>query len=81
MFICLDCYKVFEEGKYHTETHGLERPPYEHWYGCPYCGGGYATAYKCNKCDEWIVGEYIKTRDGERWCEGCYTQMELGDED
>lgn len=43
--------------------------------------GTYAEAHECDCCGEWITGDYIKTKDGKRYCENCYTTMELGDED
>lgn len=79
-FICLDCLETFEHPKQYIETHGLDSPPYEVLYGCPYCGGDYARAYKCDECDHWITGEYIKTASGQRICESCYRVMDLGDE-
>jgi DNA-directed RNA polymerase subunit RPC12/RpoP len=80
-YICLDCGKIFEHPERYEETHGLDAPPFEKWLGCPYCGGAYATAYKCDCCDEWITGEYTKTANDQRICEGCCTHMEIGDED
>ena len=81
MWICLDCNKLFAYPKHYTDTHGLDDPPYECYSGCPYCGGAYAETYECDCCGEWITGEYIKAEDGNRYCENCYTTMELGDED
>ena len=81
MWICLDCNKLFAYPKHYTDTHGLDDPPYECYSGCPYCGGAYAETYECDCCGEWITGEYIKAEDGKRYCENCYTTMELGDED
>lgn len=81
MFVCTDCGHIFLEAKHYTETHGLERGPYETWFGCPECGGPFATAHKCEECDKWITGEYIKTSSGQRICENCYSTYELGEED
>ena len=81
MWICLDCGRVFENPRRYVDSHGLDTPPYEEWEGCPSCGGAYAEAYECDGCGEWITGEYIKTKNDERFCENCYTQMTLGDED
>lgn len=80
-FICCECEAVFDEPKIWTETHGLSTPPYERFAGCPSCGGGFTTTYKCACCNSWITGQYIKIDSGERICENCYTTMELGDED
>lgn len=38
---CLDCGRKFSEPEKYQETHGLDSPPYEEWYGCPYCAGAY----------------------------------------
>lgn len=81
MFVCLDCGCIFENTRHYVEKHNLNTPPYEEWDGCPSCDGSYAEAHKCDECDEWIAGEYIKTASGQRICENCYNTMELGDED
>lgn len=80
-YICLDCGEVFDEPAYWEERHGFDYGPFEKWSGCPYCGESYTKAYKCSDCGDWIFGEYIKTASGHRFCENCYTTMELGDED
>ena len=81
MLVCTDCGRIFLEAKHYTETHGLEREPYETWFGCPECGGPFTEAHKCEECNEWITGEYIKTASGQRICENCYNTYELGEED
>lgn len=81
MFVCLDCDRIFQHEKHYIETHGLENPPYEEYDGCPYCGGAYAETHMCGCCGHWIIGEYIKLRDGNRICEQCYITYEIGDED
>lgn len=80
MYICLDCGKVFSEPKHWVETHGLSHGPYEEFNGCPTCGGAYAKALKCSCCGEWIRGEYVKTTEGERYCDGCYCHYTIGEE-
>ena len=81
MFICFDCGQIFEMPEQWQETHGFNRSPYEHFNGCPSCGGAYTKTYRCDCCDEWINGEYIKTEHDKRFCRDCYSHMELGDED
>ena len=81
MFVCYDCEKTFYEPKIWINTHGLDTPPYERYSGCPYCGGAFTEAYKCDCCDELIVGPYIKLKNEERICENCYIAYELGGED
>ena len=80
-YTCLECGRTFEEPKCYVERHGLSTPPYETILVCPYCGGDFTVARKCDCCDDWIVGTYIKVDSGERFCDGCYRIMELGDED
>lgn len=79
MYVCVDCGTVFEEARYYVETHGLETPPYETWYGCPKCGGYYIEAFKCDCCGEWITGQYAITDDGYSYCDNCYVVREVGD--
>lgn len=80
MFVCIDCGKIFSNPRNYVESHGLDTPPYESWKGCPSCGGAYTEAFECDECGCWITGEYIKTKNGQRICENCYTTCELGDE-
>ena len=77
---CKDCLIHFLEPKKCTDVHGLDTPPYEIRFGCPVCGGDYIDAIECDKCFNRIVGDYIKTKSGERICEKCYTHYELGEE-
>ena len=81
MFVCTDCGNVFEEPRVWKESHGLNYGLYEYFSECPYCGGDYAETHECDICGEWIVDKYIKTDDGRRFCDNCYLNMELGDED
>ena len=82
MFVCVECGHVFDEDEVDTweERHGLDYGPYEPWSGCPSCNGGYVEAHRCNCCDEWITGRYVKLDNGERFCENCFSIMELNDE-
>ena len=43
MLICLECHKKFYEDELecYMEKHGLDSPPYEKFYACPYCAGMY----------------------------------------
>lgn len=79
MYLCLDCGRLFEEPKSYTEKHNLDTPPYEHWSGCPVCSGGYVETMKCDVCDEWIVGEYIKLKNNTFVCENCYDVKSVED--
>lgn len=82
MYVCLDCYATFEEPARWKESRGewFGFPAYEKMRGCPYCGGSYVATHKCDCCDEWIMGSYVKLESGERICEDCYQVVELGDE-
>jgi len=42
---CCECYHEFYEDdlKRYEERHDLSSPPYEVWYGCPYCGCSYTS--------------------------------------
>lgn len=81
MFVCTNCGEVFEDPDCWEEGHGLDYGPFEQWSGCPACGESYVEAYKCDCCDEWITGRYIKTDNDQRICEDCYKVMDVGDED
>ena len=80
MWVCTNCGHIFEEPYRWEERHGFDYGPFEKFSGCPKCGEPYAEAHKCDECDEWIWGEYIKTASGQRICENCYTTYELGEE-
>ena len=85
MFICLECGRIFNEDEIDVweESRGefWGMPCSETVDGCPSCGGDYVETYRCDCCNEWIDGSYIKLESGERICENCYTKYELGDED
>lgn len=63
------------------ERHGLDTPPYEEYDACPHCAGvNLHTARRCDLCGEWLTGGYIKTLDGLRICDGCYTTRDVEDD-
>ena len=72
MYLCLDCNELFEDPRFYSESHDLDTPPYETWWGCPSCAGVYVEAERCSECGEWITGEYIELKDGTVICENCY---------
>ena len=80
MFICVECQNVFDEPKIIEENHGLDAPPYEYFSVCPYCGGAFTEAYRCDYCGDFIADTYIKLNNGERICSECYIAYELGEE-
>jgi methionyl-tRNA synthetase len=67
---------IFEHPQEYTETHGLSSPPYEHFKGCPECGGAYAEAHQCDVCGGWIREDYIMV-SGYRICQDCYKEVSL----
>lgn len=79
MYICLDCNTRFWTPKQFTETHGLDSPPYEAWWGCPRCGGAYLKTMPCSECGQWITGEYIQLKDHTVVCENCYEIKDIED--
>lgn len=79
MYLCLECGGLFEEPKKYIETHGLDTPPYEEWYGCPYCDGDYVTTEQCGLCGDWIAGQYVELKDGSFICEDCYLIKDIED--
>ena len=81
MWVCVECGHLFDEADYWEESHGLDYGPYESFSGCPKCGGTYVKARKCDCCEEYITGRYIRTVDDQRICEECYVITDLGDED
>lgn len=81
MNVCTECGHLFVEPIWWIEDHSLDTPPYEKHYGSPCCQGNYVKAHRCDGCNEYIVGSYVKTDDDKRYCENCYVVMDLGDED
>ena len=80
MYICLDCDTIFETPRQYIETHGLDTPPYEAYWGCPKCGGAYIETYECDRCGQYIVGDYIEFDNGLRICDDCYESKSVQDE-
>jgi hypothetical protein len=79
MYFCLDCGSLFEEPKRYMETHGLDVPPYEAWFGCPDCGGSCVKTEQCELCGNWITGEYIKLNNSSLICGDCYQLRDVED--
>lgn len=80
LFVCLECGGIFDEPKDYVEKHGLDTPPYEEFSGSPCCAGAYTEAHRCDCCDEWITGRYVKLENGDRFCENCFSIKEIDDE-
>ena len=80
MWVCTDCGHFFENPHYWEERHGFDYGPFEKFSGCPKCGEPYVEAHQCDSCGEFITNTYIKTESGERYCENCYTVIDVGDE-
>jgi formylmethanofuran dehydrogenase subunit E len=80
-YVCLECGEIFDENEIDCweETHGLDYGPYEPRSGCPYCGGAYVEAYRCDGCGEYINTETYVEIDDQKYCEGCFTIRRLED--
>jgi hypothetical protein len=83
MYVCVECGEVFSDPIRWKEDRGecFGSPSYEEYLGSPCCYSNYTEAHRCHCCDEFITGGYIKTDDDLRYCENCYRNMEIGDED
>ena len=83
MFVCIECGGTFEDPIRWNEDRGeyFGFPSYEEYWGSPCCHGDYTEAKLCDCCGNVIQGDYIKTNNGERLCEDCFSYMKLGDED
>ena len=79
MWICLDCYELFEDPVHWEERHGLETPPFEQINGSPCCYAAYTEAHRCGCCGKWISDDYFKIGD-ERYCQDCCQYYILGSE-
>ncbi len=80
MYICLECIKTFDEPKRFEERHGLDTPPYEVTYGCPYCGGAFQDAIRCDCCGEVITDSYVEIDEGgKRYCDCCFIMRNILD--
>lgn len=80
IFICSECGAIFEKPKIYTETHGLDSPPYETFYGCPICGGSFNKTFKCDGCGEWVNDCYVEILPSdEKYCENCYILKNIED--
>ena len=79
-YVCVDCGSTFEDPARWEERHGFDHGPFEQWSGCPYCGESYVEAKSCNCCGELITDKYVKI-GAERYCQECFTIMDVGDED
>lgn len=81
-YTCLDCGRDFDEPKHWEERHGLDSPPYEHFSGCPYCGGAYIHTTLCDGCGKPITGDFVEIEPtGDRFCDACFMMKSLGEDD
>lgn len=79
IFVCLNCQHLFENPKKIIETHGFTDGVYENQYCCPRCNGSFVETDFCDCCGKYITGKYIKTKQGNKFCEHCYTEYKLTD--
>lgn len=74
MFYCLNCHKESEKLKKMVETHGLDEPPYEKIFVCPYCGSeNIIVKVACSNCGETITDDFIVVDDNP-YCDKCYAR-------
>ena len=80
-WVCLNCQAVFDEPKSVKEY--LIHDPYPDGPTiavCPHCGyDEFVEAIKCDGCEEYIIGKYIRTCNDECYCEDCYTEHDVAD--
>ncbi len=79
---CNECGYTFEEPKrcYGERLEYFGIPCRESWYGCPSCEGAYSETVKCDCCDEYVIGKYIKTKDGTNYCDECYEVRDISND-
>ena len=82
MFVCCECGEIFFEPIRWKEDRGecFGFSSYEELSGSPCCYGEYTTAYECDCCGEIIQSNYVKIGD-KRYCDNCFLNYELGEED
>ena len=74
MYYCTYCGSQFSTPRIVQESHGLDWPPYEEVPVCPSCGESeLINMVQCSCCCEYTPKPYIKTADGNIYCENCYT--------
>lgn len=77
-YTCLECGGEFETPVPHTERHGLDALPYETYPSCPFCGSGaYTQTHVCDECFRPIIGQYVRLKTGEDYCEDCFEFREI----
>ena len=63
------------------EKHSLDSPPYENFTACPVCASAFVPVVCCDHCGNIILGEYVEIKDGKRYCDECYTLLDIADQD
>lgn len=81
MYECRECRYQFEKPKKFIETHGLDTPPYEEWYGCPVCAGDYEEIQYCDVCGEPMIRGYSCEDDDRTVCYECAVTLGLLEEE
>lgn len=81
MFVCTECYHLFDTPKHIQERHGLDTPPYEEMDVCPECYGlAIIDAFCCDECSQYVTGRFIRTGGGQTICDECYTTHDIWEE-
>lgn len=72
MYYCLNCEQETENLQIISEKHGLDTPPYEEFYVCPFCKSEEVIKeIRCAKCDEIITDDFIAI-DDKQYCRDCF---------
>lgn len=88
MYFCSRCESVFrdeDELAYHYERGEFWGSPYSvKEYECPKCNGSISyiednNYHTCDYCKKVCVYDYIKTADGDYYCEACYEVKNIDD--
>lgn len=79
-YTCTSCGLTFDNPLHYVEVHGLDYPPYEDFYECPYCGGRFVETTICKSCGNAITDKYYTVvTTGDRYCRDCCKPEILGD--
>lgn len=80
-YYCPNCKSCFEEPSNITDYVTDDPVPIGPTIQvCPHCGSDdWLEAIECTGCGKYIIGEYIKTRFDECYCENCYTKHDTSD--
>ncbi len=80
IYKCNECGRLFDTPNHYFETHGLDTPPYEEIFACPYCDSfSYEETDVCDVCGKTDYAHRF-VRSGQRTvCMECWD--DYADED